>query len=1078
MYSKSIITENYDPNINYQFSFIWENYHPGETLISFISEYLMPKVEKKVLEILTYEKYLILLHWDNKIQLGYIVIISFEVEKYLDDCINFAKSLWDLILTPIESYKKNENKEYDYSNSSMNYIFEIDWIKRSLMGGKIEFTIEKNREKFVSQFSNFLYVFRWSVYSLDYANFEQNRVIFHFHNQLIDQKYFTFEEYFLKITDFSDKQFQSLIDKIIILSFQFETKKRMETFLNNFHVINKLVDTEITKIDRIRIIKSNIEMMIAIDKKYIVNNLTNIVLSLPDQQNNEIFIDELLAISDILEKIGIQENEDIIKLIDGTILDIVINSNNIDKNEYIMKLTHKSLNWGLDHFIGYLNLIINIFSKDNIKLLLQIAGEFEKELIITNKGISCLVHINENCGEFSKAIELRLLAINLNKDETSKFYDTINSLIEIASYKEISLQIFESEIIKYFGYILTNFPDKEILEIYFNELITKFLDNNHTEIVISFIRWIQNNIENIENNERLNLFKILNSTILKYPELNKIQLKFQLLYFNQYLDQYSKSDDQNLLESADRLLKNIFNQADPLDSKYKETLTIITQSLVLSASKYQEWELIQEAIHRFSLLMNDKKYFQKAITKIYINAGKSRNQIKIIDKDKKDIGLKIFDETIRLISNNPNQINLAFSFLPVAKELALKSNDFNRFMIYSTLEMNLNKINGKQWIDSLIEAILNLINKNSIDYARQLFEAGLKIDMNEKEEYELLSRQLELAELELDIVNVEEISIKRKRLIELAVNNEGIATEDEIINSFRNGISEIMSKGNTHYLHSFLLKAIKFGVDNKINDLTDFYNALKDSFNAVMSDYKDNHDESSYSEIIFILRELYNIYQHNDKNIIFEYATIVLKTNNLLYNKDMNLSNLIKNLFIIKEFTNYFSTPDSIVEDVKLEEYINTVKDMFNLVSKEKNVSTMIKIIMGTLEFLIIFNEIEYINFIFNKIFSILKKSLIKEKAPNGLFIVTIIEFEKINRILKDYNKKELEKEFLMKIIKLIDVINTFKNLKNHELLDKFDYFRNIIMNDTSLGFKKFKEDYNEYIQLIDKVYISRLHSV
>ena len=139
-------------------------------------------------------------------------------------------------------------------------------------------------------------------------------------------------------------------------------------------------------------------------------------------------------------------------------------------------------------------------------------------------------------------------------------------------------------------------------------------------------------------------------------------------------------------------------------------LTIVTQALVLSATNYEEWELIQDALHRFNLLVNDNIYYTKTILQIYISAAKSRNT-KLADSLKNnDIGLRLFDESIRLLSKAPNDSHLALKFLPHAKELALKVKDLDRYVIYVTLELNLMRIAELDWIDLIVNSAIELIN--------------------------------------------------------------------------------------------------------------------------------------------------------------------------------------------------------------------------------------------------------------------------------------------------------------------------------------------------------------------------------
>ena len=146
----------------------------------FTSEYMLPIIDQDINIIVPYDNYLIHIYWLNSIQMGLISILKFQAEHLQSDATAFSTSLWEIFLNqPSTADDFTSIKEVDYpDNITISYTFDPDWVNISLSGGLVSFEIDKDRIKFISRVSNFLVVFRWVYYTLNFVEFNSEKINF------------------------------------------------------------------------------------------------------------------------------------------------------------------------------------------------------------------------------------------------------------------------------------------------------------------------------------------------------------------------------------------------------------------------------------------------------------------------------------------------------------------------------------------------------------------------------------------------------------------------------------------------------------------------------------------------------------------------------------------------------------------------------------------------------------------------------------------------------------------------------------------------------------------------------------
>lgn len=1029
---------------------------------------MLPILDQEINVIVPFDNCLIHIYWLNSVQMGLVSVLQFQSDHLQSDAIAFSTSIWEIYLNQPSSIDDfSLIKEFNFpENVSLSYTFDPDWVKISLSGGSISFEIDRERINFISRLSNFLIVFRWIYYTLNYVKFDSEKINFIFNDNKFDLGSLD-QNYYLSVVDPTNDQFQLLLNNAISNIYHVEPKKRVNRLIEDLNLVNEITKEEITTLNKLKLFSNNFNRLYKLDSEYSTQEINNLMIELSELSPSEEIIDLLLILSDSLEHI---ELIDLSKFVNGTILDQLINTDMKDKGRIINIITQKTRILGSQHLIGYVQSLSSILgtSEDDLALLLETTKLVEDDFLDSWEGLLCLVDLYNHAGMGNIASKYRIKAIDTNTDPISKAIDVFTAIGDISGYENINEQEIVASIMLQFEYGIANLPSGEIFNVQLNNLIVNLLTNSKFEIIISIVNWVKYHVKEIGVKDRLSLLKILAVNLSSQPNLVQSLLIIQLIQFNHYLDYYAMSNDQSLLEQADRLLKVIFNGIDPKEKRYKEKLTLTTQSLVLSATNYEEWQLIQEALHRFKILVNDEEFYIKAVVQIYMNAGKSRVKLAKEELNNNDIGLRLFDETIRLISQFSNESELALRFLPDAKDLAIKVRDYKRFTIYSILETNLSKIGTLPWIDVLIESVLTLVNKDEINSARTLIDTALSLELSSEEEYEILSRQLEIAETDLDIINVEEITFKRERMIKLALQNPGLVKHDQIIESYRNGISEILSKGSSKHLDTFLLKAIKFGVENQVDDLDEFYYTLNDSFYSMLENYQSSETFSAYNEVIYICRELLTINQSSNLSNILPYPEAIIKANHEMYKIGNVNTYMTRNILLFQELAHIIKLNSNISEkDIVLIELKSLANEFLSTVSRNEYNLQIFNTITDLTPFFLTVNEYGIINQHIIKTLNAIKKSMIKKKNPSGQFISAIIFLSNMNKILINNNKKIFTLEVVEHAMKLVNVVLTFKRMPA-ESLQLYNELKNHLETNGIMALDNYKMNYGIYLPSID----------
>ena len=117
MISRSVITESKDHKSDYQISLDWDSFHPGAKITQFLNEYIMSRLNEEINEITSYEGYLIHVYWVPVLQMGFVTVLQFRVERLVIDISTFSSVIWETIsLTHQTTNELNDLKDINGLN--------------------------------------------------------------------------------------------------------------------------------------------------------------------------------------------------------------------------------------------------------------------------------------------------------------------------------------------------------------------------------------------------------------------------------------------------------------------------------------------------------------------------------------------------------------------------------------------------------------------------------------------------------------------------------------------------------------------------------------------------------------------------------------------------------------------------------------------------------------------------------------------------------------------------------------------------------------------------------------------------
>ncbi len=1047
----------------------WYQKHPGDmvenTIKSYIEIHLDEEEENNLSLITSANGYLIYIYWNNEISAGISLSSYFDL-KYKESIIEFVELLSDIYFSEYRNWddifemyvKKYSHKE----TTKTDMIADIDWIQNTLEGGEIEL-LYLSKDNFISTLEYFLSIFRWSYFFIEEGKILHDKTILKFIKPSVIYNEINYEDYYIRILGEYDT-FNLIIDKLLILMRNIPYEKQLEFFRHKLSIIHNFFDETLTVEEQIDIIKKYFKEIVKIDLNFAKDYISRTIGQLSGLEVNKEIVYSLIEISDILDSIGMT---DVSRLFEATALEVTLNLPVEERKELLLIITEKTKKWGINSLISFINSIIGILSdtdtnKDIIKGILEL---IENDLRETWDGLICLVDVYLNLKEYKKAVNTRFIAADRIIDKNVKIEDIISAIIWANKIEIDDRELFEV-IVKYLPNIFEGIDNLEIFEYQVKRLVNDIVNENRIFLMNDIVSWIEDNFQKVKPKKRLILISLLEDKIEDIEKYNEILIKLKILRYDEYLRLKNKTNSDKYLDKADSLLRLTYNYLDPESHNYLNKLRKITEKLIFSAVKQGVWEMVVDATERFELMCGDDKFFKEGIIQIYLTMGEY-----CLDNYKNSeiaqIGLKLYDELSKIALENKDYNDIILKVIPNAKKLALLINEPKRYQIYSELNLKLIQDYRSDWLNELVMDAKNLLSIHAIDEARELFVKMQSNVRNPIEEYEILNKELELAKYEIDYLEANQIILKRKRLIELAENND-IGTVHEILNHFEQGTIELLAKGNTSFLHEYLLDAIRFCVSNNITEFHIFSNTLLQSLSSMLNEYT---DEKSYIEIIYVFHRVFAIFMDTDYQFPIEVAYLLIYKNlEISKENDKINSYLIQSFDELGHFLHINKSKIKIFEDIN-EKYKKIFTDIVELINKELSLFELSRLINTTGILMIYLDLIDMLEVYIKKIIGEVHKSIINHKEISSNIIIPFYNIHYIISVLSD------DDEVLEPVLPIMSKIyfTYIDSLLSDGSLDVdakqiLKEIQRSLIKDPKNGFLDIGTYYNKLILAIDKI--------
>lgn len=1073
MINKAYIKLNKIENEPPEIELNWFTSNPGDLMESTIKSYINQHLEEdegKLSKITSVSGYIIYIFWNNKFDAGVALTSKFQ-QSYQGVILEWVVDLSELhYLNPNTKEELFEYYRTEYTTTitpADEQIFDIDWMEASLEGKKIEL-IFNSKEYFIQILFQFLSIFRWSFFFLDNGEITKDKILLSFQKSVFDGA-ILYEDFYIRLIGEKDSEFNDLLNKSLINLISIPYKKQLSKFRNNLIIINKVCDDTLFIPEKITIIKDHYIELIELDSKFTLEYLNELILSIAQLEPIYTTVESLLTIADLLSDQGVG---DFAKLIEGTILEISLLLNPEEKEKSLIILTDRMKQWGVDYLIGFIRSITDILASSQMdkEILGKIIDNVTEELNKSWEGTICLVETYILAEKYESALKYRFLAVKLIQDKKEQSEDTLSALNSMMQMDSISDASLIDHTMKYLEIALLNLPSGEIFQYHISQLIETIMIHQRYQFLNKFVLWISKNLYSISLTDRLLLLNKINELDIKDEITDQIKLKVDLLLFDQYLIKFKIENSHKFLEIADTILRSIYNNyLDPASDKYKQKLLKITKSIMLSSTKNEVWELLNDARQRFSVMARDDEFAESNIIDIFVEAGEYRSKLDKEKLSKNDIGLRIYDEIIRMLNDGSLSIEKALIFLPSAKKLASNVYDSKRFYIYSLLELKLLRILKRSWMNKLQENAGELLNLNSYIYASKLFQDLINLNITDSEKYDLISIQLDLASQDLDFLQADDILVNREILIDLAKNNLEIVGNSEIIDHYKVGVVDLLAKGDVPKLHDFLFSAIQFCISEDI-DYFEFTSILIDSYQGALSSYLKTGSQEYYKESILVLRSVMDLKIKKEMSLQFDFIISLLETNLKRLNKNnseiiiIRLSNILRELGVMLEFNSYLV--HQISPDIK-KQLLGVLNRIYDIKQIQSSVPLYVFILKNSMNLLIYLKESDLFLDMIDKPLVQFKKSIIDSNQPNSNLIYGLLLISRIYLRMNDEHKKLVSQQLAIKAIKLIDVTLSFK-IEEENLTQTLGELKGLFERNIGEAIERFNSEYLVLLNQID----------
>ena len=1047
----------------------WDGRHPGDEIESKVLIYINEAREKDLTQsysrLINQDGVLLFLRWDADFAAGICLILSLFGEEGID----IPLSRWAQHLYFYSTLKSDNTNEFfnDYVNPSFedverssDKLINPGWLKASLEAGTVELSV-KSENDFVENLCQFIELFPWTPFLIDQGTFKDELLTIEFIGGGITDP-IDYEELFLSLAGDPIEGFWNLIYRAVTNLINVKHEDRYTAIRTSLILITSLTREDNDPFESLKLIYKYIDKLLILDADMTIR-FANIALS------NSALIAPSYHLSKILlqvaEKVYKSDFIDLAKLAEGTALQIAFALDDPSHREEIfLEVTERSKTWGNDHLVGYIQSVTGILSdnRENQEILAKIVQSSEKILKESWDGLLCLVETSIVAGEVLHAVELRFEAITRLTEKEMRADDTFEAINWALDLEELDEKEFTALLIPVLAEAIDNLPIGEIFLNHMEGFVNRCLEREKLYVLADFLNWLTRSIIHLSIKDRIPLLSMLETFLATNIKYLQLLIQTQLIKFNILI---SERDVDNY-EQTSNLLRSIYNNVDPTKSYGRELITLITRSIIFSSSNSNFWEFINEARKRFTLLLNDESVSQPILVRLFSEAGKNRIDSSTTRLKKNDIGVTLYSEALTM-ANLETDGEVILGFMEQAKKISLRTGSFDAFAKFVEAEMTLNRTQDLPWTQNLIDSVKALLEKGALSEANNLFSKVFSFELSLEEEFDFITTELELVEYEPDFISAEQIFSKRNRLLELSTSREGEEVNAvEIIKNFRDGISELISKGNDELLSDFLLKAIVFSHENAPESIEEFSTILVDSFSSNLETFKNTMNNKIYFELISTFRKINSTFQSTNLDLPMKLANMLISTNlrQMVTSKKPTLflrrgQLVAKEISFILKVGKEADIPYSYVEKITLLSSIDILMDA--IITQDYNFGLVDGLMIGSVIYHNL-DEKELLFILIDKVLTEAKRSAVKAKDVTSMVMISIFILSEIFIITDAEFVDEYLKLLRDRLLKLLDVVLSVG--KSSDLIDQIKVFRNQVLDVPRQAFQEFPFTLDGYL--------------
>lgn len=1024
-------TEVKDP----YYSCTWFSSHPGDEIESEIIRLLNKLGERSEVDLFhlsTLNGYYIFIKWMAEIKGGLAIVLPLFDSSSLISVSQWIKYLWEFHEVNPKDLSEllmfHSSISIDNDEISMMQLSPI-WMRATLHGDKILVPME-DRKEFLSMMLLILQDFPWSIYLLESGSLTPDGFELKY-KRAKGQVSFSMEELYNQLQQQNKGFWNSLqlgLSNIVHLS----SEQRSHKILTYLGIILYIQKSDPDPLEALELIKENIIDILALSLDLGVSFITNVFSKIAITHPNYESCKQLLNVAN---KIHDSTQTDLIKLAEGTALQIAFTLPDAKKREEIfLEVTKRSKKWGNSHLIAYIQSVTGILqeTEENKKILGKIVESCEDVLRDSWDGQLCLVETYLIADEIIKAISTRLEATRRLSDKIMRAEDIFGaiawSLTQTAQEQEL-IDLTRD----YFNQALIDIPKGQILVQQMESLVNACLENSKLHFLFQIISQVNSNQVGLELDDRMQVISMLEQLLNLSKAYIQILIHVELNKFNIFVENPAVYS----YDAAEDLLRVIYNSVDPSKSNSIDLITHITNWIILSSTKTNRIDLVDEARMRFNLLINDEEYSRVTLRDIYAKAGRIRLKLPKSQLKRNGLGVKLFNEAIELC-HPYKETEFLVDILPDAKSMAVKKQAYDTFVRFEILEVTLLQHLNEEWLDKLLEATDVLIDNGALQAVRELFNHALNQNLDSELTTKVIAKQLSYVEIEPDLFTSEEIYDKRNQLITLKSDSADKKTQNELLDHYRYGISELMSKGDIEHLSDLVIQAIIYCHTNHIDSINEFSNILKDSFMNNINTYQETKSSRVYKSVLSLLRKINDNFRTYDLDHIAQYTSTTLRTNLELYGKThqsvylQRSKNLVREIAIVIRDGNRNNL--EISPEVR-EVLVFEVNSILDSLDKSKNIFGKIDSMNLSAHFYYNIGDTQTLFTYLNETLSHLKREIVKSKQTTSTIAIALLVLSEIYLKIEADLILELCIPLQQQALRLIDVILTLPMSKEFSKL-------------------------------------------